>query len=148
MTKRHDILKGLGLLLGLTVALAARADFDLSWYTVDGGGDMWTSGGSYELSGTIGQPDATTVTMTGGHFELVGGFWAVAAVGPLLHPGDLNCDGTVDFDDIPQFVRALQYLPDGQGWPYPNCPWWNADCNLDGDVDFDDIPAFIRLIGT
>jgi hypothetical protein len=48
---------------------------DLSWYTIDGGGDMWTLGGDFELSGTAGQPDASTAALTGGEFELTGGFW-------------------------------------------------------------------------
>jgi hypothetical protein len=56
-----------------------RADdansLDLSWYTIDGGGDMWIGGDDLELSGTIGQHDASVFTMSGGGFELVGGFW-------------------------------------------------------------------------
>ena len=67
----------------LPMAGAARGlgqDFDLSWYTVDCGGAMFTTGGGFELSGTIGQPDAGV--MTGGTFELVGGFWpGVATAG-------------------------------------------------------------------
>ncbi len=47
--------------------------YDLSWHTVDGGGDT-VSGGGYTLSGTAGQPDAGT-TLTGGGYTLTGGFW-------------------------------------------------------------------------
>jgi hypothetical protein len=54
------------------------ADFSIDWWTIDGGGDMWITGGNFELSGTIGQPDASTVVMTGGDFELTGGFWTRA----------------------------------------------------------------------
>jgi hypothetical protein len=41
------------------VALSAlgAADFDLSRYTIDGGGVMFSTGGDFELSGTIVQPD-------------------------------------------------------------------------------------------
>ena len=53
-------------------------NFDLSWYTVDGGGAVFTTGGSFELSGTIGQSDAGG-PMTGGTFTLNGGFWPGAA---------------------------------------------------------------------
>ena len=35
------------------------ADYDVSWHTIDGGGEMWSTGGDYELSGTIGQPDGS-----------------------------------------------------------------------------------------
>ncbi len=62
-------------------------------------------------------------------------------------PGDVNCDGQVTFDDIDLFVEALGYAG-GVGWPYPNCPWLNADCNGDNDVTFDDIDPFVALIGT
>ncbi len=62
-----------------------------------------------------------------------------------LHPGDMNCDGAVNFDDISLFVEAQSYAPDGVGWPY-DCPWLNADCNDDGAVNFDDIEPFVDLI--
>jgi len=64
-------------ILSIIVALIllpslARAQYSIDWYTIDGGGGT-SSGGSYTLSGTIGQPDAGT--MTGGSFSLEGGFW-------------------------------------------------------------------------
>jgi hypothetical protein len=60
-------------------------------------------------------------------------------------PGDLNCDGSVDFDDIDAFVVALtgEAAYEAQ---YPECRWMNGDCDLDGDVDFDDIDAFVVLL--
>jgi hypothetical protein len=75
------------LALGLGSARAApvpRADtqagsgYDLSWNTVDGGGAMFSTGGSYSLGGTIGQPDAGT--LSGGSYTLNGGFWGGAAL--------------------------------------------------------------------
>ena len=50
--------------------------FDLSWFTIDGGGGTST-GGVYSVSGTIGQPDAGL--LIGGYFALQGGFWGVVA---------------------------------------------------------------------
>lgn len=47
--------------------------YEISWYSVDDGGAMNLSGGSYTLSGTIGQPDAGT--LGGGTYTLNGGFW-------------------------------------------------------------------------
>ena len=46
--------------------------YDLSWWTVDGGGGN-ASGGPYALGGTVGQPDAGT--LTGGDYSLRGGLW-------------------------------------------------------------------------
>ena len=64
----------------------------------------------------------------------------------LGHPGDLNCDGVVDYADIDPFVEALSCVG-GVNWPY-DCPWTNADCNGDGEVNYDDIDAFVALIGS
>ncbi|HKS36238.1 MAG TPA: hypothetical protein VJW76_03545 [Verrucomicrobiae bacterium] len=51
---------------------AARAQYAIDWHTIDGGGGT-SSGGTYTLSGTIGQPDAGT--LSGGTYTLQGGFW-------------------------------------------------------------------------
>ena len=52
--------------------------YDLTWSTIDGGGYMVSTGGSYSLGGTIGQPDAGA--LSGGSYTLAGGFWGGAAV--------------------------------------------------------------------
>ncbi len=49
-----------------------QSDYDLSWYTIDGGGGS-SSGSGYSLDGTIGQPE--TGAMRGGSYSVVGGFW-------------------------------------------------------------------------
>ena len=51
----------------------AQGGYELSWWTVDGGGQMYSIGGGYEIGGTIGQPDAGV--LTGGGYTLGGGFW-------------------------------------------------------------------------
>jgi hypothetical protein len=63
----------------------------------------------------------------------------------LMTPGDLNCDGLVDFDDINPFVLALS-SPDAYLIAFPNCNILNGDCNGDGYVDFDDINPFVELL--
>jgi len=62
-------------------------------------------------------------------------------------PGDLNCDGVVNFDDIDPFVIALTGQA-GYEAAYPHCRWLNADCNGDGLANFDDIDAFVALVGS
>ncbi len=47
--------------------------YDLTWNSIDGGGAMFSTGGTYSLGGTIGQPDAGM--MSGGSYSLIGGFW-------------------------------------------------------------------------
>lgn len=76
-----------GLLVAGFALLAAAQTYTIDWHTIDGGGGTST-GGVYSVSGTIGQPDASTTTMTGGSYSLTGGFWSLYAVqtpgAPLL----------------------------------------------------------------
>ncbi len=65
---------------------------------------------------------------------------------PVLTPGDMNCSGVVDFDDIGPFVLALTG-PAAYAAQYPHCPWLNGDCDGNGTVDFDDIDPFVALLG-
>lgn len=51
---------------------AFSADYDLMWNTIDGGGGVST-GGAFELSGSIGQAEAGM--LNGNAFTLSGGFW-------------------------------------------------------------------------
>jgi hypothetical protein len=65
-------------LLVLIPALAlaqSGGDYDLSWWTVDGGGASVSEDASstYVLGGSIGQPDAAT--WLGDGYILTGGFW-------------------------------------------------------------------------
>ena len=53
---------------------ALSTGYDLSWSTVDGGGQTWSTGGGYTLGGAIGQPDAGA-KHSGGDYTLRGGFW-------------------------------------------------------------------------
>ena len=48
-------------------ATALSAGYDLSWYTIDGGGATFSTGGSYSLGGSIGQPDAGS--LSGGSYH-------------------------------------------------------------------------------
>jgi hypothetical protein len=64
-------------LLPSAFCLRAQAQFSLDWWTIDGGGGQ-SSGGSFTVTGTIGQPDAGR--MSGGTFTVEGGFWAIVAV--------------------------------------------------------------------
>ena len=53
--------------------LAAASDYRLRRWTVDGGGSISQSAGSYTLHSTIGQPDASS--WGGGEYSISGGFW-------------------------------------------------------------------------
>ena len=73
-------LAAVGLLLsiaGLQSTVSAQ-NYSIDWYKIAGGGGTST-GGTYQVSGTIGQPDASGA-MTGGNYSLTGGFWALISV--------------------------------------------------------------------
>lgn len=58
----------------------AGAPWTIDWWTLDAGGEVFTSGGSWELSGSVGQWDATpSAAASGGSWELTGGFWSVSS---------------------------------------------------------------------
>ncbi len=63
----------LTLALGGIVLAQTGGGYDLTWWTVDGGGGT-VSGAGYTLMGTAGQPDAGA-PLTGGGYTLTGGFW-------------------------------------------------------------------------
>ncbi len=59
--------------------------------------------------------------------------------------GDLDGDADVDFDDIDDFVEALND-PQGYENTFGVSPAGRGDIDLDGDHDFDDIGAFVQLL--
>ena len=119
------------LTLWLLADVSVVADFGVDWYTVDGGGQMWSTGGDFELGGTIGQPDAGAAAMTGGSFELTGGFWTTPACWCLA---DLNQDGLRDGRDIQTFMDCILASN-------VNCAC--ADVETDGVLDMADVAAFV-----
>lgn len=77
-------------LMGLVVALTipqiqppasaqTGGSYDLSWFTVDS--SQTITGDTYQLDGSVGQADASTI-QSGGQFELSGGFWQVGQQNP------------------------------------------------------------------
>jgi hypothetical protein len=74
------------LLIGISTANAQRTNdpaapqsgYSIDWYTIDGGGATFSTGGSYSLGGSIGQPDAGQVSNL--PYTLNGGFWGGASI--------------------------------------------------------------------
>ena len=88
MTRRHLLtlaaLSGLVALAGSTASPGAGGNYDLSWHTIDTGGETSSTGGDFVLAATIGQPDAGSA-MTGGDYVITGGFWA-GIIAPTTPP--------------------------------------------------------------
>ena len=70
--EEHSLTLGAHLLLWASILLA-QGGYNLSWWTVAGGGGKSRQGG-YSLIGTAGQAEAGAL-MRGGAHELTGGFW-------------------------------------------------------------------------
>ena len=62
----------------LLPAAGFAQSYSVDWYKVAGGGGTST-GGTYAVSGTIGQPDASGA-MSGGNYSVTGGFWSLINV--------------------------------------------------------------------
>ncbi len=85
------------LLLWLGANAQSGGPYDLSWWTIDGGGITFATGGAYNLGGTIGQPDASNA-LAGGPYSLTGGFWFAPAC--IATNGDVDGNGCVDDADL------------------------------------------------
>ncbi len=73
--------------------------YEITTWTIDAGGIQNASGLGYTLSGTIGQPDAGP-RLSGGPFDLDGGFWPAIVVGEAC-PADLAAPfGELNFFDL------------------------------------------------
>ena len=111
----------------LPVALWAPAagaqSYEMRWHTVDGGGGA-ASSGSLELEGTVGQPDAGV--LSGGNFQLQGGFWPAFAGRGC----DVDGDGDRDAVDLAWIVACH---PDPATCGCPGDPDRNRDSAVDGD---------------
>ncbi len=82
-------MKTLLLLIGLLWPLLGEAQtYTIDWYKIAGGGGTSTNAsGTYQVTGTIGQADASGA-MTGGSYSLTGGFWSIISV--IQTPGVPN----------------------------------------------------------
>ncbi len=112
--------------------------FDLSWHSIDGGGDMAGSGGDFRLSGTIGQPDAGL--MNSDTLSLRGGFWVRSNFGePTLSiPTDIPAvfgtpvDVPIVFEGSGFDIAATTFSVDYD----ESCLGFNpADSDIDGIPD-------------
>ncbi len=120
--------------LAATALAQSGGTYDLSWNTIDGGGATFSSGGSYVLGGTVGQPDAGQ--MSGGNYALAGGFW-VPACGIIYPTGDLDKTCCVNWGDFSIFAGH---------WLDSPCPapdrCGGADLDGSGMVDWGDFSVF------
>ena len=118
------------------VALSARAQaqsYSINKFAIAGGGGLNSTGGTYAVSGTIGQPDASGPA-GGGSYTLVGGFWALPSAvqtpgAPLLSVESLGGNNVRVFWPLPAtgFVldqtTALATSPATSVWSQVSFPY-------------------------
>ncbi len=120
---------GLGGSAQNTMTFAPVSAFTVDWSTIDGGGGAM-SGGTFQISGTIGQPDASSRAsrLSGADFQIIGGYWAVTL--PEC-ASDFDGNGFVTGDDFDAFVNEFVAGTD------------DADFDGNGFVTGDDYDAFV-----
>jgi len=85
-------------------AIGFAQSYTIDWYKVAAGGGTST-GGTYQVSGTIGQPDASGA-MSGGNYSVTGGFWALIQV--------VQTPGVPNLIIVPNGPNSVKVL-----WPDP-----------------------------
>src|ERR1039458_9241781 len=81
--------------------------YSIDWYKIAGGGGT-SAGATYQVTGTIGQPDASGA-MTGGSYSLTGGFWSLISV--------------VQTAGAPTSTITHSGNTVKVSWPYPSTGW-------------------------
>ena len=89
----------------LMTVVARAQTYSIDWYKIAGGGGSST-GGTYTVNGTIGQPDAGG-PLTGGNYSLTGGFWSLISV--------VQTAGMPKLLIVPNGPNSVKLL-----WPDPN----------------------------
>jgi hypothetical protein len=101
-------MKKLLLFLGLLIPTISFAqNYSIDWHEIAGGGGTST-GATYQVTGTIGQPDASGA-MTGGSYSLTGGFWSLISV--------------VQTAGAPASTITHSGNTVKVSWPYPSTGW-------------------------
>jgi len=74
----YDIRLFVSELLSLAISVSSAQSYSIDWFKISGGGGTG-AGGSFRVSGTIGQSEAGTA-LSGGQYSVVGGFWSPISV--------------------------------------------------------------------
>jgi hypothetical protein len=123
--------------LGIALGAHAGVQYEITSFTMHGGGKIDGGGSPYVLEGTFGQPDGTPVALTGGPWSLCGGYWHTGCSDDPC-PSDFDDDGVVGIEDLLSLLGAW-------GACAPPCP---QDFDANGFVTVDDLLAFLSGWGS
>lgn len=128
------------------IELGSPCEQSSGWVSVQGAGDpdcwfLWMSSPTGDGKSLANTGSGPTVA----NFDL--SLCVSPGTGAGVCPGDLNCDGQIDFEDINPFVLHLSNYAAWQA-EFPNCNPLNGDINGDGtygQASFEDINPFVAL---
>jgi hypothetical protein len=107
-------------------AFSANAQsYSIDWHKIAGGGGA-SAGGSYQINGAIGQPEASG-TVSGGNYSMTGGFWSLISVtqtpgAPTLYISYAGNTVTVYWQNVSGCTLQESGCCAGStGWT--TCPW-------------------------
>ncbi|MGA2030176.1 MAG: hypothetical protein ABSG87_08905 [Verrucomicrobiota bacterium] len=106
--KNRIVRKIISLFSVLLPVISFAQQYSIDWYKIAGGGGTST-GGTYQVTGTIGQHDASVQQMTGGNYSLTGGFWSLISVVQIAGAPTLTITHSGNSVKI--------------SWPYPSTGW-------------------------
>ncbi|MEI6078927.1 MAG: hypothetical protein WCS94_25365 [Verrucomicrobiota bacterium] len=113
---------------------ALGQSYSVDWYKIAGGGGTSTNG-SYSVSGTIGQPDASGA-MSGGNYSVTGGFWALINVvqtpgAPTLYISHSGNTVTVYWQDVTgwSLIQSVNLTPPVASWSASSSPTLTGGTN-------------------
>ena len=179
--KRGPLLNRVSLSVAVLLLVASSSlaqtggSYDLTWNTIDGGGATFSTGGSYRVGGTVGQPDAGL--SSAGAFVLNGGFWGgigavatptatVTSTVPPTHTASATASPTMpDTTPTPSVTAtAATGTPSGSPTasqtasatatapppttsptPTPTPPACTGDCNHDDTVTVDELIKGVNI---
>jgi len=101
--------------------------FDLCWSTVDGGGAMFSTGGAFEIGGSVGQCDSGI--LAGGGYEIIGGFWGGATTSAVIPPTpvpdyDTVKDSIINAKDLLQIYEEIGSYTDTHNTIFDFARFW------------------------
>jgi hypothetical protein len=107
--------------------------YEITSWTIDGGGISNASGGPYTLSGTIGQTDAGP-TLSAGSYDLSGGFWPTVMDLDFCQADLAAPFGVLNFFDLAAYIALYNAMDPAADLAAPF-----------GTLNFFDISTYIAL---
>jgi hypothetical protein len=128
--------------VGSAETATSPAAYQMTWYSINGGGAINASSTNYQMGLSVGQSVAGAASGT--NYDMGIGFWYGAAAGggcPIVVSGDVNLSSTVTSSDI---IVVVNFVFKGGSAPLPCTA--NGDVNCSGTVTSADIITLVNFV--